>query len=255
MRLQNKVVIVTGGARGAGRIYALGLAGEGAKVAVADVEDSSETAQSILAQGGEAIAVVADVRDESATHEMARKAHERFGRLDVLINNAALYRGIVMQSFEEITVAEWDQMMAVNLRGLFLCVKAVAPYMKKQGSGKIINISSSTVLFGVPGMLHYVTSKAGVIGFSRALARELGRFGITVNTVSPGLVWNEASRQLDSEKKLPIRSLAEASRQGRAIQKDLLEQDLVGTMIYLCSSDSDMLTGQLINVDGGGSLY
>lgn len=255
VRLKDKVVIVTGGARGVGRAYALGLAREGARVAVADLEDGSETVKAIESQGGEAIGLLTDVREEPSTAEMAQKTCAQFSRIDVLINNAAIYRGTVMKPFEEITVPEWDQMMAVNLRGLFLCAKAVVPFMKEQRGGKIINIASSTVLFGLPGMLHYVTSKAGVIGFSRALARELGRFGITVNTVSPGLVWNESSRRVDREKKLPFRSLAEAARQGRAIPKDLLEEDLVGTIVYLCSNDSNMLTGQLINVDGGGSLY
>ena len=255
MRLQNRVVIVTGGARGAGRAYALGLAREGAKVAVADLMDGSETVQAIEAQNGEAISVRTDVQEEASSTEMARKTHERFGRIDVLINNAAVYRGIVLKPFEEIRVEEWDQMMAVNLRGLFLCAKAVVPYMKRQGSGKIINISSSAVLFGLPGMLHYVTSKAGVIGFTRALARELGRIGVTVNAVAPGFVLNESSRQLDAEKKLPFGSLAKAARGARSVPKDLLEEDLVGTVIYLASSDSDMLTGQLLNVDGGSSMY
>lgn len=255
MRLRNRVVIITGGARGAGRTYALGLAREGAQIAIADLADASDTVRAIQALGGEAIGISTDVREETCTAEMARKTYERFGRMDVLLNNAAFYRDIVMKPFEEIPVAEWDQMMAVNLRGLFLCSKAVVPYMKQQGGGKIINISSSSVFFGFPGMLHYVATKAGVIGFSRALARELGRFGITVNTVSPGLVWNESSRQVDAQKKLPFRSLADAARQGRAIQKDLLEEDLVGTILFLCSRDSDMLTGQLINVDGGGTLY
>lgn len=255
MRLKERVAIVTGGAQGAGRAYALGLAREGAKVAVADVADASDTVQAIESLGGEALALLTDVREESATEEMARKTQDRFGRIDVLLNNAALYRGIVIKPFEEITIAEWDQMMAVNLRGLFLCAKAVVPYMKQQGSGKIINISSSTVLFGLPGMLHYVTSKAGVIGFTRALSRELGRFGIAVNAVSPGLVWNESSRLVEANKKLPFRPLADVARQGRAIPKDLLEEHLVGTILFLSSSDSDMMTGQLLNVDGGGSMY
>ncbi|MBI4479153.1 MAG: SDR family oxidoreductase [Acidobacteria bacterium] len=255
MRLKERVAIVTGGAQGAGRAYALGLAREGAQVTVADVADGSDTVQAIAALGGEALALLTDVREESSTAEMARKTHERFGRIDVLVNNAALYRDIVLQPFEEITLAEWDHMMAVNLRGLFLCAKAVVPYMKQQRSGKIINISSSAVLFGLPGMLHYVTSKAGVIGFTRALARELGRSGIAVNTVSPGMVLNEGSRQIEANKKLPFHSLADAARQGRAISKDLLEEDLVGTMVFLSSGESDMITGQLFNVDGGGIMY
>ena len=233
----------------------MALAREGAKITIADIADGSDAVSAITQLGGEAIYVRTDVGEETSTAEMARKTHEHFGRIDVLLNNAALYRDIVIKPFEEITSSEWDRVMAVNLRGLFLCSKAVLPYMKKQRAGKIINISSSTVLYGLPGMLHYVTSKAGVIGFSRALAREVGRHGIAVNSISPGLVWNESSQQVDAKKQIPFRSMAETSRQGRAIPRDLLEQDLAGTVIYLCSDDSNMVTGQLINVDGGGSMY
>lgn len=255
MRLEGRVAIITGGAQGAGRSYALELAREGAKIAIADIADGSDAVNVITQQGGKAIYVRTDVGDEASATEMARRTHERFGRIDILLNNAALYRDIVIKPFEEITSSEWDRVMAVNLRGLFLCSKAVIPYMKKQRAGKIINISSSTVLYGLPGMLHYVTSKAGVIGFSRALAREVGRHGITVNSISPGLVWNESSQQVDAKKQIPFRPMAETSRQGRAIPRDLLEQDLAGTVIFLCSDDSNMVTGQLINVDGGGSMY
>ena len=255
MRLRERVVIVTGGAQGAGRAYALGLAREGARVAIADVADSSETVKAIEALGGEALTLSTDIREESSTGEMARKTHERFGRIDVLLNNAAMYRGIVMKPFDEISIPEWDQMMAVNLRGLFLCAKAVVPYMKQQGAGKIINISSGVALYGLPGMLHYVTSKAGVLGFTRALAREVGRFGITVNAVAPGMILNESSRIVDANKELPFRSMAEAARQGRATPRDLLEEDLVGTILFLSSPDSDMITGQLLNVDGGAIMY
>jgi NAD(P)-dependent dehydrogenase (short-subunit alcohol dehydrogenase family) len=255
MKLQGRVVIVTGGAQGAGQAYALGLAREGARVAIADIADSSGTVKAIEDLGGEALALSTDIREELSTAEMARQTHKRFGRIDVLVNNAAMYRGIVMKPFDEITVGEWDQMMAVNLRGQFLCAKAVVPYMKQQGAGKIINISSGVALYGLPGMLHYVTSKAGVLGFTRALAREVGRFGITVNTVAPGMMWNESSRMLDANKKLPFRSLAEASRQGRATPRDLLEEDLVGAILFLSSPDSDMITGQLLNVDGGAVMH
>lgn len=255
MKLRERVAIVTGGAQGAGCAYALAMAREGARVAIADIADSSGTVKAIEELGGEALALSTDICEEISTAEMARKTHERFGRIDVLVNNAAMYRGIVMKPFDEISVAEWDRMMAVNLRGQFLCARAVFPYMKQQGAGKIINISSGVALYGLPGMLHYVTSKAGVLGFTRGLAREVGRFGITVNTVAPGMMWNKSSRMLDANKKLRFRSLAEASRQGRATPRDLLEEDLVGTILFLSSSDSDMITGQVLNVDGGAVMH
>ncbi len=255
MRLEGKAIIVTGGAQGAGRVYSLAVAREGAKVAVADIQDGTETVRAIQQQGGEAISLSVDVAEETSTAEIARQTHERFGRIDVLINNAAVYRGIVLKPFDQISVEEWDRLMAVNLRGLFLCAKAVVPYMKRQGNGKIVNVSSGAALWGLPGMLHYVTSKAGVIGFTRALARELGRSGIAVNTLAPGFVLNESSRLLDAQKNMPLPSLAETAIARRSIRRDLLENDLVGTVIYLSSSDSDMITGQLINIDGGATMY
>ena len=191
MRLKDKVAIVTGGAQGIGRAYALRLAEEGANVVIADILDGSRVGQEIKKKGSEALALHTDVADEKSTQEMAQKTVERFGRIDILINNAAFFSSIVKKPFHQISGEEWDLVMSVNLRGPFLCSKAVYPQMKKQRKGKIINISSGTFYTGSPFFLHYVTSKGGIIGLTRALAREIGDSGISVNAIAPGLTVSE----------------------------------------------------------------
>ena len=192
MKLQGKVVIVTGGARGLGKAYALGLAKEGARIVAADIVDGTEVVEEVKKSGGEAIAVLTDVSKEESVEAMARAAVEKFGRIDVLINNAALFTALGKKPFHQISVEEWDRVQAVNVRGTFLCCKAVYPQMKKQGKGKIINISSATFHQGTPYFIHYVTSKGGIVGFTRALARELGDDGISVNAIAPGLTVSES---------------------------------------------------------------
>lgn len=252
MRLKDKVIIVTGGGVGIGRAYATGLAKEGAKVVVADIqeEEAQKVAGDIQRAGGEALAVPVDVTSVEKTRAMADAALQKYGRIDVLVNNAALYSAIKKKPFSEISAEEWDRVMAVNLKGLFLCVQAVYPAMKKQGKGKVINISSGTVLGGTPLFLHYVTSKAGVIGFTRSLARELGADNICVNAITPGLTISGPQQEgvLTPEQ-------LEDRRRRRSFQRDQYPQDLVGTMIFLCSADSDFITGQTINVDGGHNMY
>lgn len=252
MRLKDKVIIVTGGGVGIGRAYATGLAKEGAKVVVADIqeEEARKVAGDIVRAGGEASAVPVDVTSVEKTRAMADAALQKYGRIDVLVNNAALYSAIKKKPFSEISAEEWDKVMAVNLKGLFLCVQAVYPAMKKQGKGKVVNISSGTVLGGTPLFLHYVTSKAGVIGFTRSLARELGADNICVNAITPGLTISGPQQEgvLTPEQ-------LEDRRRRRSFQRDQYPQDLVGTMIFLCSADSDFITGQTINVDGGHNMY
>lgn len=252
MRLKDNVIIVTGGGVGIGRAYATGLAKEGAKVVVADIqeEEARKVAGDIVRAGGEALAVPVDVTSEEKTRAMADATLQKYGRIDVLVNNAALYSAIKKKPFSEISAEEWDRVMAVNLKGLFLCVQAVYPAMKKQGKGKVINISSGTVLGGTPLFLHYVTSKAGVIGFTRSLARELGADNICVNAITPGLTISGPQQEgvLTPEQ-------LEDRRRRRSFQRDQYPQDLVGTMIFLCSADSDFITGQTINVDGGANMY
>lgn len=252
MRLRDKVIVVTGGGVGIGRAYAMGLAKEGARVVVADIQEdeASKVAAEIKRLDGEAFAVPVDVTSTEKTRAMAESTLQKYGRIDVLVNNAALYSTIKKRAFMEIGVEEWDQVMAVNLRGLFLCVQAVYPAMKRQGKGKIINISSGTALSGTAFFLHYVTSKGGVIGFTRALARELGPDNIAVNVITPGLTVSSPQQ----EATLTPEQLADRRRR-RSFQRDQYPKDLVGTVIFLSSEDSDFITGQTINVDGGANMY
>lgn len=251
MRLQERVVIITGAGRGIGLAFAQGMAAEGARVVVAeiDVKAGQKAAREIKAQGGDALFVHADITSEQSTMEMAAAAIKAYGAIDVLINNAALFGGLQMKPVEEIHVEEWDKVMAVNLRGLFLTVRAVLPQMKKQGQGKIINISSNTVFSGGPLLSHYVTSKAGVIGFTRSLAKEVGRSGICVNAVTPGLTGTEAAAET-----IPVERF-ETVAGLRALGRHQEPVDLLGTVLFLASADSDFITGQTINVDGGQILY
>ena len=252
MRLKDKVAIVTGGGVGIGRAYCLGLAAEGAKVVVADIQEAEakRVAGEILEKGGAALAVAVDVTSAEKTRAMAEAVLKKYGRIDVLVNNAALYSAIKKKPFSEIGEEEWDRVMAVNVKGLFLCVQAVFPAMKQQGKGKIINISSGTALGGTPFFLHYVTSKAGVIGFTRALARELGGDNIAVNAITPGLTISGPQQEgvLTPEQLLD-------RRKKRSFQRDQKPEDLVGTVVFLASDDSDFITGQTINVDGGANMY
>jgi NAD(P)-dependent dehydrogenase (short-subunit alcohol dehydrogenase family) len=249
MRLKEKVVIVTGGARGIGREYCLGVAVEGARVVVADIADGTSTVKDVEARGGQALAVECDVSREGDTLRLATETLARFGRIDVLVNNAALYGTLVRRSFMEIPVEEWDRVMAVNLRGLFLCARAVFPTMKTRGKGTIINIASGTFFKGVPHYIHYTTSKGGVVGFTRSLARELGEFGIRVNAIAPGFTLSG-----DNEKNMPAEG-KEANIRMRMLKRAEMPADILGTLIFLASDDSDFITGQTIVVDGGGSVH
>lgn len=249
MRLRDKVVIVTGGASGMGRAYSLGLAAEGARVVVADIIDPQETVKGIAMTGGQGAGVICDVSREEDTLALAAAAVERFGGIDVLVNNAAVYGTLKRRPFMEIPVEEWDRVMAVNLRGLFLCARAVFPTMRARGKGKIINISSGGFFKGVPHYLHYTTSKGGVVGFTRSLARELGDFGIRVNAVAPGFTLsgaNEANLSVEEQ---------EANVRTRMLKRAEVPADVIGTIVFLASDDSDFITGQTIAVDGGSVVH
>ena len=252
-RLKDQVLIVTGGAHGIGLAYCEGLAAEGARVVVADIDGqgADAVAASLGEAGHDALALTTDVSQPESSDTMARLTMERFGRIDGLINNAAIYQrpAVTRGPFEEIPVEEWDRLMGVNLRGVFLCCRAVVPHMKAQGSGKIVNISSGTVFNGSTQMLHYVTSKAGVIGLTRSLARELGDYNINVNAIAPGLT---VSMDDDDEDKL-LRF--ETRMQARSLKRLEGPQDLVGAVLFLCSPDSDFMTGQTMVVDGGAQMH
>lgn len=251
MRLKGKVAIVTGGARGLGKAYASRLYEEGAKVVVADILDSTSVVQAIDKRGGEALALYTDVSEEESTQEMARKTIKHFGRIDILINNAAISTTIVKKPFYEISAREWDEVIRVNLKGVFLCCKAVYPQMKKQGKGKIINISSGTFFKGLPNFIHYVTSKGGIIGFTRALAREVGGAGICVNAISPGYTLTEVLTEKPHDPEEFVRDIVSS----RCFKRDELPEDITGTIVFLASAESNFITGQTIVVDGGSVFH
>jgi NAD(P)-dependent dehydrogenase (short-subunit alcohol dehydrogenase family) len=251
MRLDGRVALVTGAAQGIGRAYALRLAQEGAKVVIADILEGSGVEQEIASTGGEALTLQIDVSDEQSTREMAQKTVERFGRIDILINNAAIFATLETKPFFEITPKEWDDVMRVNVKGPFLCVKAVYPHMKKQGKGKIINVASGVFFKGLPLFLHYVTSKGGVIAMTRALAREMGDDNICINAIAPGYTVTEAMK----DQSIHDEAFISAVVGSRCFKRHEFPEDLTGTIIFLASDESDFITGQTIVVDGGSVLH
>jgi 3-oxoacyl-[acyl-carrier protein] reductase len=248
--LRDKVALVTGGAHGIGRAYCLGFAEAGAKVVVADIDAPAAekvAGEIVKSKDGKALGIRTDVANEDSTKQMAKAALDQFGKLDILINNAAIFATVPMNrgGIDSIDPAEWDRMMAVNLKGLFFCCRAVLPAMRRQKSGKIVNISSGTWLHGSPGRIHYVTSKAGVVGFTRTLAREVGEDNINVNAVAPGSTLSEENPTEE------IIKLRQARLGDRALKRVQMPQDLVGAILFLSSPLSDFMTGQTVVVDGG----
>lgn len=245
------VAIVTGGGQGLGRAFSHGLAASGAQVVVADlVEDNAQrVAQEITDAGGSAIAVAVDVRDPASVSRMVDEATKRLGAPSILVNNAAIFSTLELKPMTEISLAEWRQVLDVNVTGVFLCCQAVVPPMSRQGYGKIINISSAAFWTGRPGYLHYVASKAGVIGLTRALASEVGENGIRVNAITPGSVRTEIERATISE------AAREAMAQQTALRRVQVPEDVVGVVLFLASTESDFITGQTINVDGGYAFH
>lgn len=249
-RLDGKVAIVTGGAKGLGKEFCFGLAREGAKVVMAahrfDTDDAKQAAGEIESKGGLALEV--DVTNEESTKLMVEETIKKYGRIDILVNNAAMYRGITRKGIMEIPADEWTRLLTVNLTGPFLCCRAVIPQMIKQNKGKIIDISSETAFTGSRGMIHYVTSKGGSLGFSRCLASEVGQYNICVNTVCPGFTDTPASRTVTDDiskydtSRTPLRRLEQP-------------EDLVGAVIFFASDESDFITGQALVVDGGRYMH
>jgi NAD(P)-dependent dehydrogenase (short-subunit alcohol dehydrogenase family) len=250
MRLSGKVVIVTGGARGLGKDYALRLVEEGSQVVIADILDGTRTKSEIEKAGGEAMALDVDVSDEGAVENMISQTIKKFGRIDVLINNAAIFADVVKNPFYNMPLQDWDKMIRVNLTGTFLCCKAVYPQMKKQGKGKIINVSSATFYLGTPNLIHYVTSKGAIIALTRCMAREVGEDGISVNAIAPGFTLSEA---VDGNPTFPELS-RKTAKDSRCFKRDQTPADLLGTIVFLASDDSDFITGQTLVVDGGSVL-
>jgi 3-oxoacyl-[acyl-carrier protein] reductase len=249
-RLAGKVAVVTGGARGLGKTFCLALAEAEAKVVVADIlEDGArQTSDAIMARGGTSLALGVDVTSQQDTLRMVEETVKAYGRIDILVNNAALIYGITRRPFVEIPLEEWDRIMTVNLKGPFLCCRAVFPQMERQGKGKIINLSSETAFTGSRYFVHYVTSKGGIISFTRSLAAELGQYKICVNAVAPGFTDNEAARSVTDDISKYDVSLTPLKR---------LEQpaDLVGAVLFLASDESDFITGQTLVVNGGRYMH
>lgn len=252
MRLKNKVAIITGGAEGIGKAFAEGFAQEGAKLIIADINlAAAESLQeSLKKNGSESLAIKTDVAQLSDVEAMVKRTIDHFGRIDILVNNAAMYqRNAAMPSpVWKIDPAHWEKVIAVNVTGVFLCTRTVIPYMIQQKSGKIISIASSLAFKGFPNLSHYVTSKAAVVGFTRAVARDAGDYNINVNAIAPGSTLSEE----------PVPE-AIAKRKGevasRALKRIQNPADLVGTAIFLASAESDFITGQTIVVDGGSAMH
>lgn len=248
MRLQGKVAIVTGAAQGIGRAYALRFGQEGAHVVVADVlrDKADDVIRELHQAGHDAMAVAVDVSDRDSVLEMVTSCVERFGRVDVLLNNAALVAEAEQKPFEELSREEWDRVLAVNLTGSFLCCQAVAPHLRRRRKGRIINISSAVTRTSGPwAYAHYVVSKAGIVGLTRALAQELGSDNVTVNAISPGAVKTDPSQP-----DVPTDEIAQLIS-AQVLQRRETPDDLVGVAVFLASDDSRFITGQVINVDGG----
>lgn len=251
MDFSNKVVVVTGAARGLGREYARQFARLGANVAVNDIRDCSETQAAVAAEGRECLATETDVASATSTRNMSDSVLDRFGRIDVLVNNAGLYGSLNFRPFDQLDEDEWDRVMAINVKGIWQCCKAVLPAMKEQQSGSIVNISSLAATYGMPNGLHYTASKAAVLGLTRGMARELGRYNIRVNTVAPNVVNTEATAEVFGDKR--DKAVAVTLSQ-QAIRKPLQPEDIVGAVLFLASDHSQLTTGQTIMVDGGTVL-
>jgi 3-oxoacyl-[acyl-carrier protein] reductase len=253
VRLKDKVAIITGAAHGIGKAYARRFAEEGAHVVIADIdgEAGEATANAIIDSGGSAWARTTDVRSLPNVDGLMKETVKKFGRVDVLLNNAAIYvtQQLWKGPVEELTLEEWDRVIEVNLKGVFLCSKAVIPVMKQQKSGKIINIASGTFFSGSGNMPHYTTAKGGVVALTRVMARQLGEWGINVNCMTPGSTMSEESASDEVIKR------REGSVDKRAFRRIETPADIVGTALFLASPDSDFVTGQLLVVEGGGIMY
>jgi 3-oxoacyl-[acyl-carrier protein] reductase len=247
MTIKQRVVVITGGGQGIGRQYAIEFAAQGDAVVIADLngENAEAVHQEIQAQGGTSLAVATNVADKESVDSMVQASVDRFGTVDVLINNAAIFSALKMKPFDEISVDEWEKVFAVNSRGVFLCAQAVAPYMKKQLSGRIVNISSSVVTTGRANYAHYVASKGAVSAFNKSLATELGEYNITSNVVSPHGIVTEIPRETITDDQWAD-ILGE-----QAIKRKGTPKDVVSAVLFLASEEAGYITGQTLLVDAG----
>lgn len=253
MRLKDRVTIITGAGHGIGKAYAHRFAEEGAHVVIAEIDGPAgeQVAEEIIASEGSAWARPTDVTKLASVEGLVRETVERFGRIDVLLNNAAIYVSLLLWKgpLEELSIEEWDRVLEVNLKGVFLCCRAVIPIMKQQRSGKIINVASGTFFHGTGDMPHYTASKGGVVALTRVLAKQLGPWNINVNCLTPGSTMSEET--ITDE----VRRRREASAAARAFKRIETPEDVTGTALFLASTDSDFMTGQLLVIEGGGILH
>jgi NAD(P)-dependent dehydrogenase (short-subunit alcohol dehydrogenase family) len=245
--LDGKVALVTGASQGIGRAIAEGLAEEGARIVIADLNGAEEAAKAFTAGVG----ITADVADERGVQRLVDQAVERCETIDILVNNAGLYASLEMRSFEEIPLDEWRRVMDVNVASMFLMCRSVVPVMRAHGGGKIVNISSGTPFRGVPFLLHYVTSKGAIVAFTRALAKEVGKDDVLVNCVAPGFTM---SAGVEAHPEV-VEKLRNVSVSARTLQRDQLPEDVVGAVVYLSGPGSDFVTGQTIVIDGGQTFH
>lgn len=248
-RLAGRVAIVTGAAQGIGAEYARALAAEGARVSLCDLQAPDAVVDEIGGRGGQAMGRVTDVTDPGAVATLVRETEAAFGRVDVMVTNAALFGTLDLKPFDEISSDEWDAVMRVNTRGVFECVKAVVPVMRRQKYGKIVNIASGTLFKGTTHLLHYVASKGAVVAMTRVMARELGDDGIRVNCVAPGLTVSPNVRKVYKQEWI------DANLRSRCIKREEEPSDVVGAVVFLSSAESDFITGQTIVVDGGSVMH
>ena len=240
--LDGKVAIVTGGAQGIGRAIAEELAGQGARIVIADLKGADEAAVAV-----DGVGLTIDVASEDDVARMASETVERCGSIDILVNNAGLYASLPMRPFEQIPVAEWRQVMDVNVLSMFLTCRAVVPQMRAQGGGRIVNISSGTPFRGVPFVLHYVTSKGAIVALTRALAKELGGDEILVNCVAPGFTMSDGVQEHPEV----VEALREVSIGARTLKRDQEPGDVTGAVAFLCGPGARFITGQTMVIDGG----
>jgi NAD(P)-dependent dehydrogenase (short-subunit alcohol dehydrogenase family) len=250
-RLQGKIAIVTGAAQGIGAAYAKALASKGVKLGLCDLSVPDAVAEAIKQGGGDAIARACDVTSRASVTQLVADTERAFGGVHILVNNAGLFANLALKPFFDIDDAEWDRVMAVNVRGSFECARAVFPIMKRQGYGKIVNIASGTVFKGAPMMLHYVSSKGAVVGMTRALAREVGDHGIRVNCLAPGLTMSEGV----VANKDWAGSIVSNNVASRCIKREATPEDLTGALLFLVSPESDFMSGQTVVIDGGSVMH
>ena len=253
-RLKGRVAIVTGAARGIGQVFARRLGREGAKVVVADILDPGATMDLLKAQGSEVLGIQVDVTRFDRVKQMVEETVGAFGRIDILVNNAALLGGLKLKPFDAIPEEEWDAVFAVNVKGVWNCCRAVVPQMKAQGGGVIINISSATIIEGAPLLSHYVASKGAIWALTRALAREVGEYGIRVNSITPGFTMTEAAKGLSSDP-AQMEFIYKVAMEQRIFKRPMEPEDLEGVLVFLASDESGFITGQNINVEGGARHY